>query len=542
MIRPRKRTISIFILAQSIIVLLFALVEIVTLDRLNEAKNVLLDITQESVPIITKASSLNNQIQSLAGATSQLANASNTPTRLDANRHINNTFAKINESVLNKNSRSEFVIKQLYIVNIEIEELNRLVNQRITTEHNLVKEIRRLNVELTDFLNNKNKLSNTDKFEGYVFELLLFLEQIDRQTRLSAIRNLQQNFKDEFISVYESINNNELRKRISLLEDKIVGDDGLIDMKVNTLRLIGRIRGRDNFVRNLINDVASNLQYQSQLINQLAIERTVKATNNVNKQTQFAVITGIVVIVITVFIIYFLYRKIVLRLISLAQQVKAASHNQVTEVKVGGFDEISELASAFNLYLGRVREQEQALLALTLSDPLTGIANRRAFNQAFQDAINMARRHRWYLTVLLIDVDYFKDYNDYYGHTEGDKCLKKVANVLHNSISRETDFCARYGGEEFVCLLPNTDPKGAMVKANSLKREIENAEIEHNNSNVSSFVTASIGVATYPFSIDAVWSKELILEQADKALYKAKDEGRNRCEYYVEGSTNSTLE
>ena len=126
----------------------------------------------------------------------------------------------------------------------------------------------------------------------------------------------------------------------------------------------------------------------------------------------------------------------------------------------------------------------------------------------------------------MIDVDYFKLYNDTYGHMQGDECLKIVANELNNSVKRATDLVARYGGEEFVVLLPNTGKEEAHIMATSMKKNIENLKITHELSDVSSYVTVSVGVAT--FNRDTKLPCNMLIQQADEALYLAKDYGRNQ--------------
>jgi diguanylate cyclase (GGDEF)-like protein len=128
--------------------------------------------------------------------------------------------------------------------------------------------------------------------------------------------------------------------------------------------------------------------------------------------------------------------------------------------------------------------------------------------------------------VLLIDIDYFKKYNDSLGHLEGDKALIAVAQCLKNSLKRETDFVARFGGEEFVCLLPFIEKDEAYDFAKTLVQNIENMKIHHPVSNVSNYVTISAGMAyTIP---DNNNSSGQLLDEADKALYSAKEAGRNR--------------
>ena len=226
------------------------------------------------------------------------------------------------------------------------------------------------------------------------------------------------------------------------------------------------------------------------------------------------------------FINTMLNKRIILRLIALTNLVEKNSEEVAS---FEGSDEISRLAKTFALYFERVKSQETELIRLSLSDPLTNIPNRRAFEMEMEKVIAMSKRYDWPLTVVILDVDSFKLYNDNYGHPKGDECLKAVAIGLNEVITRNTDFCARYGGEEFVAILPNTDEKGAKVKAEEIRDAIESLGIEHSKSTVSPVITASLGVATVNFVNHHNWTLTSILNTADKALYDAKTGGRNRC-------------
>ncbi len=162
----------------------------------------------------------------------------------------------------------------------------------------------------------------------------------------------------------------------------------------------------------------------------------------------------------------------------------------------------------------------------SMLDGLTKIPNKNKFNEILEAEWSRARRYEEKLSVLMLDLDFFKIYNDTYGHLEGDECLKMVAYALKNLLKRGTDLVARWGGEEFACILPGTNHEGAMKLAEELRKGVENLKIPHEASKVSKFVTISIGVATM---VPQMGSRpQEILEKADKALYRAKQEGRNR--------------
>ena len=169
---------------------------------------------------------------------------------------------------------------------------------------------------------------------------------------------------------------------------------------------------------------------------------------------------------------------------------------------------------------------EEALERLSFLDGLTGIANRRNFDDTFDREWKRALRNGTHISLIMIDIDYFKQYNDLYGHQAGDTCLKKVAQQISRSLKRPADLVARYGGEEFVVLLSDTDVEGAIAFAQLLRHVVEDLEINHENSKVSNNVTVSLGVSSFLPHQDM--SSGELLSSADQALYQAKRQGRNR--------------
>ena len=173
------------------------------------------------------------------------------------------------------------------------------------------------------------------------------------------------------------------------------------------------------------------------------------------------------------------------------------------------------------------KDLEQKLASLATLDGLTGIANRRHFDEHLEREWARARRDGTPLSLLLIDVDHFKKYNDRYGHQAGDACLKSIAQALTAHARRPADLAARYGGEEFVLLLPDTDRAGCELMGSKIRDWLAVSSIDHELNLPSQKVTVSIGGATAAFR-DANASSSSLVEAADKALYAAKDEGRDR--------------
>jgi len=173
----------------------------------------------------------------------------------------------------------------------------------------------------------------------------------------------------------------------------------------------------------------------------------------------------------------------------------------------------------------KLRELAVELESQTLVDGLTGIANRRRFDLHLDDEFRRAKRNTSPLSLIMIDVDYFKDYNDNYGHQHGDECLVQIAGALGNVLNRSRDLVARYGGEEFTVILPDTNEDGALQIAESMRAEVEALKVEHAYSGVAKFVTVSLGVSTIVPEQSAKTGS--LIHAADRALYQAKRSGRN---------------
>ncbi|HCS39602.1 MAG TPA: sensor domain-containing diguanylate cyclase [Anaerolineaceae bacterium] len=166
------------------------------------------------------------------------------------------------------------------------------------------------------------------------------------------------------------------------------------------------------------------------------------------------------------------------------------------------------------------------------TDSLTGLANRRYFDESFKLEFQRMSRSGESLSLLMLDVDRFKSFNDYYGHLAGDNCLRQIGTTLTNNVTRVTDIVARYGGEEFVLILVDTDQDGAIHVAQHIRMAVEALAIPHLNSDVAEVVTITAGVVTVNPS--KLLSMDRVVAMADEALYRAKAEGRNRIAVYAE--------
>ena len=175
-----------------------------------------------------------------------------------------------------------------------------------------------------------------------------------------------------------------------------------------------------------------------------------------------------------------------------------------------------------------LKQQSDQLRQVALIDGLTGLYNRRHLDEVLAKESRLAARSARPLSVLMLDVDHFKRFNDRYGHGAGDECLRQVGAALRATLNRPGDLVARYGGEEFACVMPETEPSGALAVAQMLEERVRQLQIPHADSTTAPVVTVSIGVATTDRSFTGDAAQLLTL--ADGALYRAKHAGRGRVE------------
>ena len=210
---------------------------------------------------------------------------------------------------------------------------------------------------------------------------------------------------------------------------------------------------------------------------------------------------------------------------------QSSPDDETMALETGGVDFITKPVNPL-VVRARVRThlmlktQSDYLRSLVFLDGLTGVANRRRFDEALAIEWRQSLRRGQPLGLLMIDIDFFKRYNDHYGHQAGDVCLQTVAQTLLTQMHRPHDLVARYGGEEFVCLMPECHESDALVKAEALRKAVQDRQLPHIGSSVQPWVTLSVGVAVIQASADS--SPEALIRQADEGLYSAKAKGRNQ--------------
>ena len=210
---------------------------------------------------------------------------------------------------------------------------------------------------------------------------------------------------------------------------------------------------------------------------------------------------------------------------------KESEEDEIKGFELGACDYITK---PFNPVVVKARVNTQAELKrnrdymerISYLDGLTGIANRRKFNEFLEQSWNFAKRQLLPISLIMMDIDFFKAYNDTCGHLEGDACLIQIAQALAKAAVRKTDLVARYGGEEFVCVLPGTSLENALIVAEKLRQSVMALQIPHHHFTAGSVVTISLGVSSMIPEKDAPYKH--LIQAADAALYQAKEGGRNK--------------
>ncbi|AIQ65640.1 diguanylate cyclase [Paenibacillus stellifer] len=342
---------------------------------------------------------------------------------------------------------------------------------------------------------------------------------------------------DELVRLSAMIQETEDSSQIKSFEQKwasyIKESDQLIQMKKE-----GRVEeAREISSRDSFDPIAFSLHsfYVREKADTETYRTTIERNGEIIRFINVMLTTLAVLLSIAVAIVLSSHLTRRIRLLKNSAQAVAGGNLHVSDLSFKGGDELAELADSFNTMkesLRSVIDSNHFLYHLSLLDGLTEMPNRRCYDETLVREWELLSPGNRLLALILLDIDYFKDYNDLYGHQAGDACLKRVAGILLEQI-RGQGFAARYGGEEFVVLLPDRTLEDAAGIAESLRQAVAGERIPHEGSKTDSFITLSLGVAAMPAVLAA--SPDNLVKQADLALYQAKSGGRNRTVVYGPG-------
>ena len=524
------------------IVILFLIVVVLFSYRLQSVQSLLGHITEESFPEMTYSNAIHSQVNELLYFSSHLVGA-NTDVGLRITKgKIDAKIANIKKQIM-EHDNNQNQLNQLQVISQELDNLHDLVKQKRERQDLIIVDQNKLYLlHEAVFKLLQNIPSQVDASSSTADWILTYSEVITLTSK-GLIKQRLQEVRQTLFLVQQKID--LLRKEIislpkesqsiaisltNELQQLLLEDNGLLLLKIDQLRIIGRVVGRDNFVKNLIDDFSRDAEFRAYQINTMLVNETDAIVAHGKRDVKLISLISLLIFMLLFVVIVFIQQWFVKRIVTLNKKVMARLYGHSGKIEIGGNDEISDIADAFDFFAVKVEQQKHSLEALSLTDGLTGIPNRRALDQRLAYDLKAANRHSWSEAVMLMDIDFFKKYNDTYGHIAGDTCLRHISYSLSHHLTRAIDFVARYGGEEFIFLLPNTDLLGAQKVANAIIRQIAILQIEHQSSDIADYVTLSIGITI--FTPDDKRSTQCLLEDADRALYEAKSNGRNRWSVY----------
>lgn len=514
---------TVFISAFSIIIILSAIVAMIAYDRLIAFQGLLEDSTAKSFPRVMSYAKMYSQVNELTYSTDNLTKANTQGQRRIAYDELREKIDGITPLVKELGNDRRLMM-QLDVIEQEINALNGLIEEQLSIRDKL--KVERNGVyRIHDIAIHDEDIAHSD-FAHIVSHLVIMSEEASSFKRLNQIKNASREVSKQYNTATTNLSLTQTQQQLmDRLHNAITGKQGVLALKVKLLRIMGRTRGRADFVRNLVIDYARLAEFESFKYKSSVLKETEAFSDTVEQQTKTLGVMALFTFCVMIMIVFFIQRRLIKRLVLLNKKVVSRLAGEVNDLKVGGKDEITTIAKSFEEFAQTIERQKKELLQSSLTDGLTSIPNRRALDKTFKHLLLSAHRQQWPISVLMMDVDNFKTYNDFYGHVAGDDCLQQIAKVLNKVMRRPEDFVARYGGEEFVCLLPNTPQEGAEIVADTILKELKAEYIPHERSDVASHITLSIGIAVYDSGEEE--TSDNLLKLADTALYRAKKKGKN---------------
>lgn len=517
-------------LALSSFLLLFMVMAAMAYYGAKAHESSLLSVVDEAMPRLRQATQFTLLVKDLPLLTEQLSRAETQAMRRLAMQEIEHYSEQI-ALALNQPDYQQLQLKFSIIQN-ELAHLNDLVDQQLLYDQALQLRV----TQLRQFFRAFEAQSGTSAFPSdwtIAFSAVLIRSaKLVGLTRLNDVRQQAEGIEHSLQQQRQALSQMDLVTRSQAadyqqqLETLLFGEDGLVPMRFEQLRLQGRTSGRNRFIRSMVQDFGYEVEHQSWVI-QMQLSTEVSAVRKtLSRQIYWIGVIALAVLAFIMATIWLIKIQVINRLVNLKAQVLDQLDNPQKQISLVGNDEITELSKTFNFFAQKVTEHNQRIEALSRTDALTGVHNRRGFDVYLERLIQQSVERKSPLALLMIDVDYFKKYNDRYGHQAGDRALRDVAQLLRAVLMRNQDFVARYGGEEFACILPDTDYVAAIALSGQLLDAMQHLKIEHSNSPVSGVLTLSIGIACADGS--AVLTPQTFIEMADKALYEAKSRGRNQ--------------
>ncbi len=509
--------------------MLFLVMAAIAFYRSTTFENLLTSIVSTALPEIRQSAMLDTQVKELPYLTEHLSRAESQAMRRLAYGDIEQKIRDI-QLLISEQQNQQLALK-FDVIQREVRHLNELIEQHLYYQQ----AISHVSQEIYRFYDQAEVIArDSHAFPEWALNfssIIVRAGQVQSVNRLDDMRQLTELIRSDLskqgalldtLDVSLRTNAMTLQDSLSLL---LLDETGLIALRSEQLRINGRVTGRTRFIRSMVQDFGSEAEYTTLQKQTRLIQNVDAMSETLERQTYWVGVLSLLVLVFLLAMIWCIKIQVINRLQRLKTLVMDQVGSQPEQIHIDGRDEITELAKAFNFYAKQVSEQNNRVEALSRTDGLTGISNRRGFDHQLERLVNLCRERNLPLCVLMIDVDFFKNYNDLYGHQAGDECLRQVADLLRRVVGRSQDFVARYGGEEFVCILPETDITAARLLASEILAETSALDIEHKGSLVAEYLTLSIGITGCDG--ENMPSADILIGLADAALYEAKAKGRN---------------
>ncbi|HCU66491.1 MAG TPA: hypothetical protein DF774_12115 [Rheinheimera sp.] len=534
-VRRRYSITMMLSLTSLLVLLLFIAMAVLVQNRLGSFQNLLQNITGSAIPAVVQSSKVYSQINQLLYLTEALSRSPSQAVRHNLYQDIQLNLQGL-QSLTKEWQTGFYQNAQLVALTEEIDNLNQLMSERLELQSKVQSSQQQIYqlYEQVQLYTSKLALADEERHSQWLLEFAAVVTlsgKASDSNRVMQLRQLKQQIEQQMLRLRQAravlpANQLELAEQSDLqLRSLLLESEGLLPLREQQLAIGGRATGRGNFVRNLVLDYARLAENSAYDISGTVLADAAQIQQQLQQDNRQILSGALLVIVFLLVAIALIHRRVVRRLEQLNHNVLLQVQGKAAAHQIEGHDEIAAIARSFAYFASTVAAQQQELQQLSYTDSLTGLANRRAFEQQFHQALVQAQRQQWPLTLLMIDVDCFKAYNDHYGHKAGDDTLVRVAALLQQGINRGSDLVARYGGEEFIAILPDTNAAGASAIASQLLLLFRQAALPHQFNQATDHVSISIGICCVDEASKADYDS--MLRRADNALYQAKANGRN---------------
>ena len=526
----------------TILVVSLASLSALTLWSILHLRTTLNNLSESAIPAAEEGSKLVNLGQHLLYATEHLSGATSHPARRIAQKGLNKTIINLKNVIRGQTFNNKIISSNLSGLETTLNELGDLVGQRIDVNKKTEKVTSDLFLfegMLIDYVAQTGAKLNGQavavlfaKWASQAMSIITFSSNTGSLNILYKINKAEKKLLIEFkklegLSVTLPEN---LQPEISLLEAKLghilLSKNGLISLLAEKVKISSQTAARANFTGSLVKEFEGISTNLFNTITKATANDIKELSRKVDQLIWTFLFFSTLGIVAAFGVTYYFRKNLTSRLLTLNRAILNRMEGQDVVIEDQGNDEITDMAHSFKYFADEVEARENKLLNLAAKDPLTEISNRRYFLEQGEKELRRSQRTKTPTTFLMIDLDYFKNINDTYGHHVGDIVLRDFAKCTQKML-RDVDCFGRIGGEEFGVLLPNTSlEKGAHI-AERIRKKIE--MVTWLIDEISLSCTVSIGFSA---SEENKTPLNELMKQADHALYQAKRDGRNLCRNY----------